>query len=246
MALKNTHDLPPNGFQCFIPETGYSTRPYTGLEDTVTEVQRHREANSRHGWPTDKASIRAWVLASVEGRLRAMPKGVGMQWLVADSAAPPAGFTFPRRRQQPARATVELNAVGAVEPKPVEQIKNTLAGIGLWMEFFGSGPVAPELAAHRAATCARCKLNNTSGNWLQQFTESTAKEITAIFTSLKHAKLSTPHDEHLGSCIACSCPNKSNVWTPIDLKLKRLRPEAKSALDPSCWVLAEEKAIVSD
>lgn len=242
MAFVNVQNIPPSGYQVFVPETGFSTRPYTGLEDTVNELVFHRQANSRFGWPTDKDSIRAWVLSSVEARLRAMPGGAGMGWLVPDSPPPDQSFFLPRRQQQPSRAVVERNAVAVVE-----QVKNTLAGIGLWMDFFGSGPVAPELAAHRAATCARCPQNKTDGNWLSQFNEAAAKEITAIFGSLKHAKLSTPHDEMLGFCAACSCPNRSNVWTPIDLKLKRLRPEAKAQLDPSCWVLAEEKtAALSD
>lgn len=241
--LLSLNNLPPEGFYAYVAETGFTSRKYVGLEDAVNEIQKHRQANPRFAWATDKASIRAWILNYTEARLRAMPGGAGMQWLVADSPPPDQSFIPPRRQQQPARAEVNLAAGVA---KPVEQIKNTLAGIGLWLSWFGDAPVKPELAAARASTCARCPLNEREGNPLQRFNEAAAKEIMAIFGSLKHAKLSTPHDDMLGVCSGCQCPMKAKVFVPLPLVLKHMRPEAHAALHSDCWILAEEKTINSD
>jgi hypothetical protein len=235
MPFINTNNLPPYGYQVYVAETNWKSTAYTGLEATVTEVQRHRQANSRFGWPTDKASIEQWVLQFTEARLRSMPGSEA--WLSAGpSESPPS--SFPPRRS-PRQRSPASNVVGAVE-----QVKNTIAGIGLWLEFFGSdGPVKQEQANHRASICARCVKNNREGNPLQRFNEASAKEITAIFGSLKQLKLHTPHDDILGVCDACNCPNKSNVWVPLAIKQKHLREEARAQLDPSCWVLEEEKGL---
>lgn len=242
MSFINTNNLPPNGYSVRVAETGWVSPLYTGLEDTVREVRKHREANPRFGWPTDEASIRAWVLNSVEGRLRAMPGGAGMQWLVADSPPPDPSFSLPSRQRQSARAELRL-AAAVAEPKGVgEQIRDTVAGIGLWLDWFGDSPVAGELATARAAVCVRCPLNERNGNPLQRFNEAAAKEISAIFGSLKHAKLSTPHDEALGVCSACECPMKAKVFAPLPLIVKRLRPEARERLAPECWILSESAA----
>ena len=237
MAFLNTSNLPPNGYFVFIAETNFTTRKHTGLEDTVNEVKRHREANPRFGWATDKECIRRWVLDYTEARLRAMPGQAGMKWLVPDSAPPPGGFTFPRRQQQPAREEVVRSAV--VPNKPLEQAKNIFAGIGLWLEWFGKSPVKPELAAHRASVCARCPLNEPSGNLAQRFSEATAKELLSIFSSLQHQKLQTPHDDKLGVCSACDCPMKAKVWSPIKIIMKHLREESFEKLHADCWILPE-------
>jgi hypothetical protein len=236
MAFLNTNNLPPLGYSVFVAETGFQTTKYTGLEATVKELQAHRKANPRFGWATDGASVQAWVLAYTEARLRQTPGGEA--YLVGPTESPPANFSFPRRL--PHQRPGVLNVAGG---SVVEKIKNTVAGIGLWFDFFGDGPVKPELAAARAATCVRCPLNNREGNFLQRFNEASAKEITAIFGSLKHLNLSTPHDDMLGVCDACDCPNKSNVFTPLEIKLKHLRPEARAKLDPGCWVLSEERVL---
>jgi hypothetical protein len=230
MALKSRHTFPPihGGFQFREAATGWASTPHIGFNPTVDEIILHRKANPRFGLPTDRATVEVELERYVETRLRSIPNGE--QFLIGPpgSAPPP---TLPLRKRTVAASV----AAGA------KLVRNTVAGIALWQDFFGAGPVDAKLAEVRAATCAGCP-KNQQANIFERFNELAAREITAIFGALKQKNLQTSRDEQLGICQVCSCPNKSNVWTPLDLKLKHLRPETKSALPAHCWVVTEEKA----
>jgi hypothetical protein len=230
MALKSRLSFPPihGGFQFYEPSTGWSSTPHIGFDPTVDEIIAHRKANPRFGLPTDKPTVEAELENHVEAKLRTIPGG---EKFLIQSAGPPPPPMLPLRKRTVAGAV----AAGA------NLVKNTVAGIALWQEFFGAGPVEPVLAERRAAVCAGCP-ENQSGNIFERFNELAAKEITAIFGALKQKNLQTTRDGSLGICHVCSCPNRSNVWTPLDLKLKHLRPETKAALPDYCWVITEEKA----
>lgn len=230
--LLSVSNLPPLGFQVRIPETGFETTKYTGLEDTVNEVLKHRIANPRFGWATDKASIRAWVLNSVEARLRAMPGGAGMGWLVPDSPPPDPSFSLPRRQRQPARAEVDLSAAaGVVEPKRV------MPGIGTLLSWLGSGlkPVDQATANSRAKICANC-VNNVELDGLKKAIGTAGDILHSIAEIRNHMKLATPHDGQLRQCSACWCVLSFKVWAPAGHIREGTTPEMKNLLSSECWI----------
>lgn len=227
MALKSRNVFPPisGGFQWFEPTTGWSSTPHIGFDPTVTEIINHRVANSRFNLPTDRATVEVELENYICAKLATIPGGDAYMIGPAGAAPPP---TLLRRSR--------LAAAGVSD-----WARNTVAGIGLWAEFFGDSPVSAPLAERRAATCAGCPENTAPETVFQHFSESAAKEISAIFGALKQRSLHTTYDDRLGYCKACDCPNKSNVFVPLALKLKKLRPEAKVRLHPNCWVLFEER-----
>jgi hypothetical protein len=214
------------GFQFFEAATGWSSTPHIGFDPTVAEIIEHRKANPRLGLSTDPNTVATELEKYVEGRLRSVRGG---EKFLIEGTSPPS-FTLPL----PVRRLPTFVAEGA------KIIKNTVAGIGLWQEFFGAGPVNKELAEKRAAVCVACP-KNQPGNIFTRFSQVAAREITAIFEALHQKQLNTTHDAALGVCAACSCPNRSNVWTPINIKLKHLRAETKAELPAHCWVITEEK-----
>jgi hypothetical protein len=226
MALKSRNTFPPiqNGFQFFQPETGWSSTAHIGFDPTVTEIINHRLANPRFSLPTDRATVEIELENYVSAKLLAIPGGDAYLIGPATTAPPPQ---VPRRNR----------AVAA----GVEKAQNLVAGIGLWAEFFGDSPVAQPLAERRASICAGCPENTAPETLFAHFTENAAKEIAAIFGALKQRSLHTNFDDKLGYCKACDCPNKSNIFVPLELKLKKIKPEAKAKLHPGCWLLAEEK-----
>lgn len=230
MSFVNLNNLPPAGYQVRIPETGHVTRAHTGLEDTVNEVRKHRQANPRFGWSLDKAAIRAWVLNSVEARLRAMPGGAGLGWLVPDSPPPDASFTPPRRPQQPARAELNLAAVAA-EPKRI------MPGISTLLSWLGSGlkPVDQSTADARAAICVNCK-NNVEMEGLKKAIGTAGEILHSIAEIRNHMKLATPHDAKLHQCSACWCVLDAKVHVPAAHIKSGMTPEIKAALSQECWI----------
>ena len=58
--------------------------------------------------------------------------------------------------------------------------------------------------------------------------------------------LTTPHDSKLGVCKACDCPMRLKVFVPLDKIVGHMLPEAKAALDPTCWILDEERSHACD
>lgn len=227
MPLKTLHDLPPYGFFVYVPETGWESPKYIGLDAAILEVEKHRKANSRFGWPTDRESIRNYILAYTEQRLRSMPGGE--QWLAAGPGeSPPANF-LPRLRSRQALAG---NA-------PAAEVKKPVAGIALIADWLGSGlkPVEQSRADQRASICARCILNIPHIG----LTNVIADGLHLLMEAKAHMKLSTPHDNLLETCKACSCRNVLKVWTPIEHIRAHTTPEIFAALAEPCWIRDELK-----
>lgn len=222
----NTNNLPPMGYQVFESKTGWSSTPYTGLEATVTEVQRHREANKGRfpDWPLDRGSIEQFVLQYTEARLRSM-RG-GEQWLSAGPAeSPPANF-LPRRL--PRQRSPDAAATGAKKP---------MAGVGTIISWLGDGlkPVDQATADHRASVCARCVLNVRMEGF-EKAIGTVGDILHSIMEAKNHMKLATPHDNVLHQCSACLCVLKTKVFVPVDHIKKGMTPEIEAKLAPACWI----------
>lgn len=223
MPFLNQNNLPPEGYFAYIPETNFTSRKYVGVEDAVTEIQRHRQANPRFGWATDKDSIRRWLLDYTEARLRAMPGGAGMAWLTADSPPSNGSFSFPPRQRQPGRASSEFAAAAKAR-----------AGIGLLADFLGPTlrAVPHELAEQRGAVCVTCP-ENQKGGALQH---ALGEGLKLLLEARSELKLFTSHDTALYECRVCECNLHLKPHVDLAYILEKTSPEQMEAFPNFCWI----------
>lgn len=231
MQMKSRNAHPPGGWMFYQAETGWSAPEWLSFDATVANVIAHRQANAGR-FPqlsTDFFTVQAEVDAYNAERMKTIPGGMSF---VQEGDSSPPGFPMPHLRRQ----QVGRNVAGVVE-----HVKNAVAGIGLWMEFFGEDPVQASLAESRASVCLACPLN-IQGDVFQKFDAATGKGLLEIFAAMKRQNMQTTFDSRLGVCGACDCPLKAKVWAPIDLIAKHLRPEAKEKLWAECWMRKEISA----
>lgn len=224
MQMKSRHNHPPGGWMFYQPETGWTAPAWQSFDSLVALVVQHRKANAGR-FPQlsqDRGTVETEVDAYNAERMKSIDGGMAF---VADGGSAPPGFPTSHLPRQ---------SVGQL----VAGVKNAIAGIGLWMEWFGDDPVSQELATVRASTCLRCPLN-IRGDILQRFNAATGKQLLEIFAGMKKQNMATAFDDQLGVCGACDCPLKAKVWAPIDLINKHLRPEAREKLWAECWMCKE-------
>lgn len=224
MGLKNRNVFPPGGFVYYQPETGWTAPAWTTFDATVAAIVNHRRANPQHKFSTDPRVVELELDAYTVARLQDIPGG--QEYVIP--GAPPPNFHLARHRPR----------LLAVVAGAKDKIQNAVAGIALWMEWFGNKPVTSDVAEQRAKICAECP-SNIRGDVFQRFNTKTGEELKKIFASLQEEKMETSRDAELGVCAACDCPMRAKVWTPMDLILKHLQPAAKEKLDPLCWIKAE-------
>lgn len=223
--LKNRNNFPPGGFKFLQPETGWQAPANMSFDSTVQSIIAHRRANPRFNLPTDYETVATELDAYTSARLQGV-KG-GEQWLVV--GAPNAPFAEARQRVVAAAAGVN------------KYVRNTSAGIGLYLSWIGGRPVKREQAIARGEVCLGCP-KHVDGNIGQRFNQEAAKEIMAIFGVLKDLQMTTPLDDRLKICDACDCPMKAKVWPDLKTIKKHLRPDAEAALWENCWIRKESAA----
>lgn len=224
-----TDEIPNGGWQWLQPQTGFQIRG-VGLtfDQTVSAIIKHRRANP-----------------AIVGKfkLSLSPAAVGVELIKfqqARGAIPPDVVP----KQMPPRETPRL--LGAALAA-VASVKKLASGAALLMDWQTSGqePVPSEVSSSRAAICAGCPQNET-GDLTRYFTAPVAEGIRAKLGKLHEMKLTTPFDSKLGVCKACICELKLKAHTPLDLILKRLKPEVRADLnqkEPRCWILQEEESL---
>lgn len=230
ISLKSRRECCPEGFIYRQSQTGWEMQSWD-FEQLCQQLQAHRIANPQYKLSTDMEKIRNEVDNANALRVLRIPGGdiyVNLQ-----GANPPP---IPRRLPQ---------LGGAVEDAK-KFVANTAAGASLYLDWFGAGgmPVKKELAEQRAAVCVKCP-KMVKGNFFQRWNEMSANQIMKVLGILKDLELSTSHDEQLNICDACDCPMKAKVWSPIDVIVNHLRPEAKEELWEECWMRSEPWADVT-
>lgn len=224
--LKSRDVFPPGGWVYYQPETGWSAPQWLPFNAVVQAIVSHRSANPQHKFSTDSRVVEMELDAYTCARLQDMPGGD--QFIIP--GAPPPNFHLARLRPR-------LLAVAAGAK---DKIANAVAGIGLWMEWFGNKPVAPEVAERRAGICVNCP-NNVAGDVFQRFNAKTGEELKKIFAAMADEKMQTSHDEKLFVCGICDCPLKAKVHSPMIVIQNHLRAEVKARLPEFCWIVQEEK-----
>jgi len=235
--LTNRQRQIPFGLKFYQPETRFNTRQGS-FQNIVDQVVAMRKANpalvAKHGWSTDWNT----VADEVDAFNAAICERMGWTDFISQ---PGAGVApAPKFKALSPQSEKQLSAV-ADKVKKVWQGVRTLND---WIES-GEPPVPTEQSQKRAETCAACALNGKGGleGW---FTKPAAEAIKLQIAKLADRKLSTTVDEKLNVCTACLCPLKLKVHTPLGFISPNMGAETRAALDPQCWILAEEKSTAVD
>lgn len=231
--LKSRRQFPPGHFSYFQPQTGWSAPLGLTFDQVVAALIKHRIANPRFDLSTEPEMVAKELDEYTCLRLGNDPN------YCSSPAFFPSGEELKKKRdsQFPFRGP-DLGGVAAA----AKQARNTVAGIGLYLEWFGqAGPVAQEQANRRAEVCLGCPKHNTKLTILQRFNEIASKPIMQALGILNDLELHTPSDDKLGVCEACDCPIRAKVWCPIGVITNHIRPEAKAALAENCWIRSESR-----
>lgn len=223
--LKDRNRQIPNGFIFLQPETQWKPPPFASFQTIVDSLIAHRVANpylvQKHGWTTDQTSV-ANEVAAFNARVCEV-----MGWNdyiePGDGGAPSVPFPSPT-------------------PSLSGRLSQLAAGGKILVKWIASGAeaVAPELSHSRASVCVQCPLNG-KGDWTSFFTQPVSNAIVAALEDRKQMQLSTPLDDQLGVCEACSCPLKLKVHMKIEPILADMPYESFDALAANCWIRAEKK-----
>lgn len=207
------------------------------FEDAVRAIIRHRQANPhislQHGLSTDFEMV-----ADELDNYTCLRLGGNPHYCSEEIVPHPRGGPTKKSVSPPSflAGTKSVTAVAA----------NTVAGIGLYLEWFGQGPVGKNTAARRLAVCLACKQNNTRLKLHEYFIPDVAKGLTKIMGMIYDMNLRLEGEDRAGICQACDCPVASKVWCPIGTVLGHIRAEAKAALDQSCWILSESQELSAE
>lgn len=223
--LKNRQMSIPNGFSYIQPEIPNWRPPNQPSFDVlVRAVIALRMANpwlvEKHGWATDYDSVADEV---EQYNVKICVQHRWSPYITDEDGGAPPPFQSPLHSLT-ARAT------------------NVVAGSEVLIDWLSSGAeaVPSEQSAQRAAICKDCP-QNKSGDLTSFFTLPVAGAIRAVLNLRSRWNLRTPHDAELGVCAACNCPIKLKCHLPIARITEKLNAETKAALDPRCWILAENK-----
>jgi hypothetical protein len=229
--LTNRNMQIPGGLRFYQPETKFKSRPgsFNNLVDQVIAMRRANPALAQSkGWAMDYEG----VANEVDAYNAAICERMGWLNYITHPVAAPAA---PKFKALSPIAEKQLNAVAGKVKKVWQGVKS----INGWMES-GEPAVEQARAESRAATCVKCPMNGKGGleEW---FTKPAAAAIKSQFERLAERKLFTSVDDQLNVCTACLCPLKLKVHTPLQYISANMGEETRRALDPGCWILAEER-----
>jgi len=229
MPLKNRQMQIPGGRGLTYrqSETGWVSKRYSSFDSIVQQVIAHRKGNphliTKNRWSIEKSAVEA----EVDNFNTAICKQMGWwDYITEGGGATPVPF-------QPSRNTPHAKTL-------LQSLKNVASGGSVLVEWIkdGAEAVPAELANARGLICADCP-KNAHGDWSAFFTEPVSKAIRSALEQRKGMKLSTPHDDKLHVCTACSCPIPLKLHMPLDRIIEKLPDESRAALDPRCWILKE-------
>jgi hypothetical protein len=222
--LKDRQRQIPGGFKFELPEINWKSQPFQSFDSIVNSVTTIVNANpdlvAQRGWPVNRPEIADWV---DEFNAWWCDRNGWSSYTTGGASGDPPKF-------QPPPGLGQALAAGA---------KTIADWIGV-----GALPVAAELSAARAATCAACPLN-TPGDLSSFFTRAASEIIRRQVQEANDLQLSTPDDGKLGVCEACFCPLRLKVHVPLDVILGRIHPDSLAALHEKCWIRSEQSLPVT-
>lgn len=211
---------PPNGWMFREPSTGWTAPTPIGstFSQTVSLIIAMRRKNPAITAKFNLATNPEAVASELEKYTR---KRLGLP----EEATPPP-FLEGHRSSGSAGARPVANAMAGLK----RAAKNTAVPI----EWFKQGgmPVSPELANKRASVCIVCP-RHEKGEW---FTIAAGELIKKTIELRSDLKLETTYDAQLQSCGVCGCLLRAKVHTPLDVILKKSRPDELAEFPSTCWI----------
>lgn len=229
LKLKDRLKPPPNGYLYKQKQTGWCN--WLVVPESVWDfklcaraIQQHRLANPRFKLNTNLVAIEDELDRVNAERVAAIPNA---SIYIQQTGGPTAPFSQTR----PGRA---LSAVAG-------SIAKMAQGTGTLIDWVADGApaVTPEESDRRSKICLVCPQNSHS-DMTSFFTKPASELIRKQLEKLNALHLVTQQDPSLGVCLACSCPLKLKVHTPLDYIKAHMSEQTKKDLDPKCWILEEK------
>lgn len=240
MPLLNRRIFVPGGWFFYQPQTNWPPDPnsfFAGMtfDQAVAKIIEHRKANPRFNLTVDPEEVAAELDLFTCFRLNFDPNfcrgGIGDAVL---KKAPPSPLSL-------------TEASGPKSASVVEGVKRVAIGIGVLLEFLGSGgkAVDPELSRKRSWVCAHggpvetaCP-HNQPKDILSVFTVPAANLLHRQLELKNKMKLETPDDAALGICGVCSCVLSLKVHVPLKHVTKHMSADLLEQFPDFCWIKKE-------
>lgn len=224
VKLRSRLNAPVNGWWFTDPAIDSKAFSAHDFNSLVMEVINRRKNNPRFNLSTDIATVQNEV--DTQNALRMLSIRGADSYVTQTGGGPDPNL---QARRSGGRAVAG-------------SISNVAAGAATLADWLGEGgkPVSPQQSSLRASICAVCPQNG-KGDWTKYFTEPAAAYIRRQLALKNQYNYTTPSDEQLGVCEACTCPLKLKVHTPINHIAKNMDEETRAKLDATCWVLQETK-----
>lgn len=229
--LKSRTTWPPGGFRFRDAKTGLVLTGVLDFKSSVFKIIEARKANPRFGLPVDFDTV-ANELDAYCCKSMKIPND-------PNYCVQGGGANFPKGLSASGHLTVPARLVGSAVADVSRFARNTKAGIGLYLEYFGTGaPVDKALATKRAEICITCP-HNEPANLAERFSQVVANQIGMVMGILKDLDLKTGMEDKLHVCKICSCPLSAKQFAPLPIILKHIRPETFAELPDFCWMRTE-------
>ena len=232
MARLNNRSMQiPNGLTFYVPELNWRPRQFSSFNGIVDAVYHLILGNpSLQGkYPTDRTAVEDMV---DEFNANICAQNGWTEYIGRPEQAAPIPKGSPQRQQ------ILLQSLRNAAAKAKELVAGAKS-LKAWVDS-GDPPVPTEQSVNRAAICADCP-QNEQGDFTKWFTVPAAELIRKNLEALQQRQLSTPSDGKINICMACSCPLKLKVHTPIGYIVKDLTSEQRERpkQGKNCWILAE-------
>lgn len=230
--LKNRQKFIPNGFKFYDPNLKW-TAPLNASFQTICDGLRSaRLANPGLTAAKHLATDANAIAEEVDAYNAHICESHGWTDYI-NSGQGGAAVPF---SQEPPQQQHHHPPVASISQK----VRSVAAGGEALVDWITSGAeaVPKEQAERRAATCAKCPLNG-KGGWEKWFTVAVSNAIRAALRHKKEFNLSTPDDDKLGVCEACTCPMTLKVHVPFEKFYSKMPQADKDALHKDCWIRSE-------
>ena len=223
----------PGGMQFHIAAIPtFKLHSFSSLSSAAQQIIAVRQANPYLTQKNNWSTVTSVVEDEVDQYNAKVCAAMGWTNYITDTG----GSVSIPKAQTPQQSPSNIAAAAGVA-------KRLWAGLRTLNDWYDSREpaVPPEQSSARAKVCVACP-KNKPGDLETWFTRPAAEAIKRQIQKFADRKLSTPDDAKLHTCEACLCINSLSVHAPLHLKLAHMTLDTRAALDPSCWVLAEEKA----
>lgn len=229
LRLKSRNHSPIGGFVVAVPELTKDARTFWDFRTAGNSLWDLIKANpgAHSRWPNLPASREQCDdYVDLQNAQRMMTLPGGGEYIITDAQLTP-------------KALPPLWSAGAHQSSPgvAAGVARLTSGAAIIADMFGSdGPTTKADATARAKVCTTCKFNEKQGDWTRWFTAPAAAIIRKSLELVHDMQLSTPYDNQVHYCTACSCPIRVKTYAKMDHIKAHMPEEVRAKLPEWCWV----------